>query len=193
MIGAARAALAECVEEADRVIALLSTLMDISEAETGTMRLSLERVPVQDVAVETVELYEDTADDRGITLASIVPDDVFVQADRQRLRQALANLVDNALKYTGPGGTVTLGAERTDAGEVAITVTDTGIGIAAEDLSRIWDRLYRADANRSEPGLGLGLSLVRAIAAAHGGRADVMSEPGHGSTFRLMLPAATGE
>ncbi len=191
--GAARAALADCVEEADRVIALLSTLMDISEAETGTMRLLLERIPVKEVADETVDLYEDTADDRGIVLTSQVSDDIFVQADRQRLRQALANLVDNALKYTGRGGKVALNTERTAAGDVAITVTDTGVGIAADDLSRIWDRLYRADANRSEPGLGLGLSLVRAIAAAHGGRADVTSEPGRGSTFRLVLPAAAPE
>jgi len=187
---AARVVLAECVEEADRVIALLSTLMDISEAETGTMRLAVEPIAVQKVAAETVDLYEDAADERGVALSSVVPADLVVRADRQRLRQALANLIDNALKFTPRGGTVTLGANRTTgANDITITVTDTGTGIAHEDLSRIWERLYRGDQNRSEPGLGLGLSLVRAIAEAHSGRAEVVSEPGHGSTFQLTLPA----
>jgi signal transduction histidine kinase len=185
----ARAALADCMEEADRVIALLSTLMDISEAQTGTMKLALEAVSAADLATETIDLYEDAADERGITIVSEVGDDLYVQADRQRLRQALANLVDNALKYTGRGGRVTIAAERRGSTEVTLRVTDTGAGIAAEDLPRIWDRLYRGDASRSEPGLGLGLSLVRAIATAHGGRADVTSRPGEGSTFELTLPA----
>jgi signal transduction histidine kinase len=173
------------------VIALLSTLMDISEAQTGTMKLSLEPVSVADIAGETIELYEDTADDRGIALVSEVPPDVQVRADRQRLRQALANLVDNALKYTDANGRVTITAARRGADEVTIYVTDTGVGIPAADLPRIWDRLYRGDASRSEQGLGLGLSLVRAIATAHGGRADVTSTPDAGSTFELTLPAAT--
>lgn len=184
-----RTALAECVEEADRVIALLSTLMDISEAETGTMHLTLEAVPVGEVVHDALDLYEDIADDRGIAMAAEVPDGLFVRADRQRLRQALANLVDNALKYTDHGGRVTIGATRDD-GTVVITVADTGAGIAPDHLPRIWDRLYRADERSSERGLGLGLSLVRAIVAAHGGQADVTSELGKGSTFRVRLPAA---
>jgi signal transduction histidine kinase len=188
---AARTALADCVEEADRVIALLTTLMDISEAQTGTMTLEIEPVRVSEIGAETIDLFEDVAEERGITLISELPDDVRVKADRQRLRQALANLVDNALKYTKRGGRVTLSAER-HRQSVTIRVTDTGIGISAEDLPRIWDRLYRGrgDASRSEPGLGLGLSLVRAIATAHHGRADVKSVPGQGSTFELTLPAA---
>jgi len=189
---ATRAALADCVEEADRVIALLTTLMDISEAQTGTMALAIESVPVAQICAETIDLYEDAAEDRGIALESKVPPGQNVRGDRQRLRQALANLVDNALKYTRRGGRVMLSAERRGAGEVAIRVIDNGAGIDPEDLPRIWDRLYRGggDASRSEPGLGLGLSLVRAIAIAHGGRADVTSTPGQGSTFELTLPAA---
>ncbi len=155
------------------------------------MKLALEPVSVAEIAGETIELYEDTADDRGIALMSEVPDDLRVQADRQRLRQAIANLVDNALKYTGAGGRVTIAARQRGAELVTIRVTDTGAGIPAADLPRIWDRLYRGDASRSEQGLGLGLSLVRAIATAHGGHADVTSTPGEGSTFELTLPAAT--
>jgi signal transduction histidine kinase len=183
-----REALGECVEEADRVMALLTTLMDISEAEAGTMRLSPEAVPVDDIVGDTIDLYEDTAEDRGVGLSARPAPGVAVRADRQRLRQVLANLVDNALKYTPAGGQVTIEAAAGD-GQVTIAVHDTGRGIPADDLPRIWDRLYRGDPAR-EHGLGLGLSLVRAIVSAHGGRAEVESEVGRGSTFRITLPAA---
>jgi len=185
---AAAAALADCVEEADRVMALLTTLLDISEAQTGTMRLALEPVRVTTLFEETTDLYEDVADDRGVALESSASPELVVQADRQRLRQVMANLVDNALKYTPRGGRVTIaGDER--PGEVVLTVTDTGAGIPPADLPRIWERLYRADRSRGEPGLGLGLSLVRAVVTAHGGRVEVESAVDRGSTFRVLLPA----
>lgn len=186
---ATQAALADCVEEADRVIGLLATLLDISEAETGTMKLTLDAVPVATLTAETIDLYEDTAEDRGVALTASVGPDLQVRADRQRLRQVLANLVDNALKYTPAGGRVTINAARVGS-DVRLTVEDTGAGIAPADLPRIWDRLYRADSSRGEPGLGLGLSLVKAIVAAHGGRVDVTSEVGKGSRFAVTLPEA---
>ncbi len=183
-----REALAECLEEADQVAALLSTLMDISEAETGTMPLSLESVAVGDAVRDTLDLYEDTAEDRGVALRAQAADHLVVRADRQRLRQVLANLVDNALKYTPSGGEVVVSARR-DGGDVEISVTDTGIGIADADVPRIWDRLYRGQAPPEARGLGLGLSLVRAIVRAHGGTVGVTSTLGRGSTFQLRLPA----
>ena len=98
-----------------------------------------------------------------------------------------ANLLDNAIKYTPPGGSVRLGAIRR-GGTVSISVSDTGMGIPKDDLPRIWERLFRSDRSRSERGLGLGLSFVRAIVEAHGGTAAAASEAGQGTTVTVTLP-----
>lgn len=183
---ALREALADCLEESERVVAMLDTLMDISEAETGTMKLHLEPVRLADLVRETVELYADLAEEKNVTVTTNVPVELSVVADRSRLRQVLANLMDNAVKYTPPGGRMGIEGHRTADG-VTLSVQDTGIGIPATELPRVWERLYRGDQSRSERGLGLGLSLVRAIVQAHGGRVEVSSEPGVGSTFTVTL------
>jgi signal transduction histidine kinase len=182
-----REALADCLEESERVVAMLSTLMDISEAETGTMKLQRESVNLAELIRDAVDLYEDVADDKGVTLATATIEDVQVPVDRNRMRQVLANLIDNGVKYTPSGGRIEIGAMR-DGAEAVITVKDTGVGIGASELPRIWERLYRGDKSRSERGLGLGLSLVKAIVEAHGGRVSVTSTPEHGSSFELRLP-----
>jgi heavy metal sensor kinase len=179
---AQRDALSTCLEESERILAMLETLMDISEAETGTMRLQLSDVPLAALAGEVVSVYEDVAEDRQVAIRTSIEDGLTVTADRDRLRQVLVNLIDNAVKYTPPGGQVTVSARRED-GHVRIEVSDTGAGISAHDLPRIWERLYRGDQSRTERGLGLGLSLVRAIVTAHGGTVEVQSEVGKGSTF----------
>jgi signal transduction histidine kinase len=184
---ALRRSLSAAVEETDRVSSTLTTLMDISEAENGAMALRRERLLAREALRESVELYADVAEEKGIALTLEAPADLALPADRTRLRQALANLVDNALKYTPRGGRVRLSA-RPDGPFVVFECADDGPGISAQDLPRIWDRLYRGDRSRSERGLGLGLSLVRAIARAHGGDASVESSPGQGSAFRLRLP-----
>jgi signal transduction histidine kinase len=185
-----REALEDTVEEADRVAALLTTLMDISEAEAGTMQLRREPVEVVRVLRETLDLYEDLADARGVRLTMEVPSDgLAVNADYARLRQALANLVDNAVKYTPAGGSVTVSAG-SRPGALAFVVRDTGPGVPEHQQGRIWERLYRGEASEKERGLGLGLSLVRAVVEAHGGRAEVQSMPGQGSTFTLLFPVA---
>jgi len=189
-VEAAREALAGCLEEAERVESMVHTLMDISEAETGAMKLKRTRVSVAKLLHGSRELYADVAEDANVDL-QIAPDadgaGVVVDADEGRLRQVVANLLDNAIKYTPAGGRVRLSAVAAD-GQLALSVEDTGIGIAPQDLPRIWDRLYRGDASRSARGLGLGLSLVRAIVAAHGGTVDVQSAPGDGATFTVRLP-----
>jgi len=189
-----REALAECVEEADRVLVMLNTLMDISEAESGAMQLQREPVVLSEVVDRAVELYRDVADAKGVTLkgdeGSPEGRRSIVSGDRPRLEQVAANLLDNAIKYTPAGGTVDVAIER-DGLDATIVVRDTGTGIPASELPRIWDRLFRGDASRSERGLGLGLSLVKAIVEAHGGTVGVASEPGHGSVFTVTLPSIT--
>jgi signal transduction histidine kinase len=183
---AQREALATCLEESDRIVAMLDTLMDISEAETGTMRLSLVNVPLEALVPEVVAVYEDVAEDKSIAVDTAVEPGLTVRGDRDRLRQVLANLLDNAIKYTPVGGRVSIRARR-DGATVRIDVADTGPGIAAHDAPRIWERLYRGDQSRAERGLGLGLSLVRAIVSAHGGTVEVDTAPGQGATFTVIL------
>jgi len=185
---AVRDGLAECLEESDRVAGMLSALMDISEAETGTMQLQLEPLNLAELARQTVDLYEDLAEDRGLAIDSERLHDAWVRGDRARLRQVLANLVDNAVKYTPRGGRIEL-RTALDENHAIVTVADTGIGIAPDDLPRIWERLYRGDKSRSERGLGLGLSLVKAIVEAHGGTVTAESTPSHGTAVTARLSA----
>jgi signal transduction histidine kinase len=180
-------ALADCLEEADRILSILNTLMDITEAETGVLQLRREPVALRALLSEVAELYEDVADAKKVTVIVEPGDEVVVSGARDRLRQVFANLLDNAVKYTAEGGQVRITVTR-DADTAVVTVADTGVGIAAEHLPRIWERLYRADPSRSERGLGLGLSLVKAYVVAHAGTVDARSEPGRGSAFTVRLP-----
>ncbi len=183
----AREAVADCLEESDRVLTMLNTLMEVAEAETGAMRLDRKRVDLADVVRDVVELYAPVAEERGASIATRVADRVAVEGDPTRLRQALANLLDNAIKYGGKGNGITVSLDPEDRSAV-LAVTDKGPGIPKNDLPRIWERLYRGDRSRTERGLGLGLSFVRAIVEAHGGAVDVESEVGRGATFRIRIP-----
>ncbi len=185
---ALREALADCLEESDRVVEMLNTLMDISEAETGTMALVLEPTNLADLIQQSVDLYEDLAEQRGVQIETMSEGELRIPVDRNRMRQVVANLLDNAVKYTPAGGRIRIEAHR-DGVNAVLSVADTGIGIPLDELPRIWDRLYRGDKSRSERGLGLGLSLVKAIVEAHGGSVGVTSTPGTGSRFELTLPA----
>jgi len=186
-----REALMDIAEENERIQTTLTTLMDISEAETGTMRLNLGRVDLAGLIEESAELYEYLAQEKGIIIVTDAAPGLYAVADPGRVRQVLANLLDNALKYSKPGGQVGISAANR-GGRVRVTVRDHGEGIPASDIPRIFERLYRGDKSRSHRGLGLGLSLVRAVLKAHGGDITVKSAVGKGSSFTFSLPAATG-
>ncbi len=170
---------------------MLNTLMDISEAESGAMPLQREPVPLVGVVERAVELYRDAADSKNVALEFVRDGvaDVVVSGDRTRLEQVAANLIDNAVKYTPPGGRVDVSVGR-DGAQAVVRVRDTGPGIPPDEVSRIWDRLFRGDTSRTERGLGLGLSLVKAVVEAHGGSVDVEATGPTGTTFRVTLPAA---
>jgi signal transduction histidine kinase len=167
-----RERLADCVEESDRVLVMLNTLMDISEAESGTLQLRREPVALGEVVARALDLYRDVAEAKGVTLNAPAAADITVTADRTRLEQVAANLLDNAVKYTPAGGRVDVEVLR-DGDTAVLRVRDTGRGIPANEVGRIFDRLFRGDTSRAERGLGLGLSLVKAIVEAHGGTVEV--------------------
>ena len=182
-----REALADCVEESDRVLVMLNTLMDISEAESGAMPLHREAVHLSEVASRVVDLYRDVAEAKGVAIGVKTTDDVSVSGDRVRLEQVAANLLDNAIKYTPAGGQVSVDV-LSEGNRALLRVRDSGVGIPGDELPHIWERLFRGDESRAERGLGLGLSLVKAIVEAHGGTVTVQSEVGRGSAFTVALP-----
>ena len=187
---ACREALADCMEETDHILTILNTLTDISEAETGVAKLDIQVVDLTKLAAEVVELYQYVAEEKNIILTAEPGPEIKVPIDANRIRQMLANIVDNAVKFTDPGGRVTVQVLHTDTNATVI-VADSGIGISAEDIPSIWDRLYRGEKGRTRPGLGLGLSLVKAYVHAHGGEVRVASQIGTGSVFTVLLPLKT--
>lgn len=178
------------VEDCDRLIQMINTMLDISETEAGVQGLSLSWVDPAELVTEVVETFRDVAEDMGIRLSTSLAHLQPLRCDRRRLQRALANLMDNALKYTPRGGEVHVELAERD-GQVVIQFADTGQGIPKADQARLFERFYRADQSRHLPGSGLGLSLVRAIAHAHGGEIRVESEAGQGSRFMLVLPLPT--
>ncbi len=190
-------ALADAIEESERVLAILRALTDISEAEHGVMSLHPEPLELGPLLAGVVELYQDAADERGVRLRVDAPPGLAAVADRVRFQQVIANLLDNAVKYSPAGGEVRMTAEGRGSGEMdkagvggeaRVTVRDEGPGIPPHELPRIWERLYRGDQSRAERGSGLGLSLVAAVVQAHGGRVEVESVVGGGSAFIVILP-----
>ncbi len=183
----ARAALADCVNESDRVLHLLEALLDISAAEAGALKLNRDQLDVRALTERAADLYSEVAEEKRITVTLDQPAPVELNADAIRLGQAVNNLLDNALKYTPAGGRVAIAA-RTESGAAIITISDNGPGVPAAEREAIFRRLYRGDASRSQRGLGLGLSLVKAIIESHGGTIAIDDAPGGGARFTVRLP-----
>ena len=176
------------VEECDRLIDMINTMLMITKAESGVDKGHDEDIDLARLVRDACELLEPVAEDKGLSLTCDTPDTGFVFGDRRMIQRILSNLLDNAIKYTPSGGSVKVSLSEKDGREVILAVRDTGIGIPAADLPHIFERFYRCDQSRSEPGTGLGLSLARALARAQQGDITVTSTPAQGSTFTLSLP-----
>jgi two-component system, OmpR family, phosphate regulon sensor histidine kinase PhoR len=175
--------------EAERLEVLARDLLDLSRVERGT--LDVEPVDLVGLAKEVLGGYEDLAGERRVRLRGGLQERVAVRGDRAQLGLLLSNLLDNALRHTPARGTVEVRLEATESRAV-LRVSDTGEGIPAGELSRVFERFYRVDKARARQtgGTGLGLAIVRHVAEAHGGTVTVDSELGRGSTFTVTLPVA---
>lgn len=175
------------VEECDHLLDMINTMMDISEAEAGLSKLNMSQIDISQITEETCELFRPVAEDKNIRIIKKLAKNTISYADKHKLQRVVSNLMDNALKYTRTGGTVTVTVDG-DTDKVIITVNDDGIGISRDDLPNIFSRFYRCDSSRSLPGNGLGLSWTRAVVQAHGGHIIATSTLNEKSTFTVTLP-----
>jgi heavy metal sensor kinase len=178
---------ASTIEECDRLLDMINTMLMISKTESGVDRFSGKNVDLTGIIRQACELFGPTAEDKKVTVGCDMPDGIHLIGDTPMIQRMLSNLLDNAIKYTPSGGMVNIVVSESPK-QVVVAVKDTGIGISRQDLPRIFERFYRCDQSRSQAGIGLGLSLARAIARAHGGDITVMSMPNQGSTFTVTLP-----
>jgi len=177
--------------ETDRLVKLVDDLLDLSLLESKRVTLDPRPVDLGDLIAHTVDKLRPIADSSGLTLVQSLPAGLVVFADADRLEQVFTNLVDNALKFTPPGGCVEIRA-RPANGEVEIAVHDSGQGIRPEDLPHVFERFYRADRSRTRGsgGTGLGLAIAKHIVEAHGGRISVSSRLNEGTTFTVTIPVS---
>ena len=179
-------------EDAGRMTQLVSELLTLARADAGQQILSTEELDLSELARTVGQAMQPLAVQRGIQLTTHGEPRVMVLGDQTRLSQLLINLVDNALRYTPTGGTVTVTVTASSSW-AQLQVDDTGVGIAAEHLAHLFERFYRADParTRTDGGSGLGLAIARWIAEAHGGQIGVQSELGRGTTFTVRIPQAS--
>jgi two-component system heavy metal sensor histidine kinase CusS len=176
------------LEECARLAKLIDSLLFLARADNPEMQIARERLDLAAELAAAAEFYEPMAVEAGVTLVNEAKPGTTARLDRTLLQRALGNLIANAIAHTPPGGRVTLSALRR-VDHVEIEVNDTGCGIAAEHLSHLFDRFYRAEPARTTAAghVGLGLALVQSIAALHGGSATIASQPGHGTQVRLTF------
>ncbi|HZS48165.1 MAG TPA: ATP-binding protein [Blastocatellia bacterium] len=187
-----REAIGSALSETERLAKIVESLLAISRLDAGEARIELSNLDLAELTFATVEQMRLLAEDKGITLHFFGDESVEVQGDPSRLKQVIVNLLDNAIKYTPPTGTIDVKAT-TEDGKAILEISDTGMGISAEALPHIFERFYRADKARTRllGGAGLGLSIVKSICAAHGGQVTVTTLEGKGSRFCVELPLAS--
>ena len=192
--GDARQALAQALEDTDGVLKTFSAVLSIARLQAAGTAPNPMMFDPSELAADVSELYEPLCEEKGIDFAAELSKDLQVRGNREFIAQALANILDNAVKYTPAGGAIMLRVRRKSSGEIEFSVTDTGPGVPEQDRERVVERFVRLENSRSEPGAGLGLSLVAAVAEAHGGRLELAEGPGKvgemgpGLRVALVLP-----
>lgn len=177
------------IEDCDRLLDMINTMLIISKTEAGVNQLGHAPLDLSEVVRTACELFQPMAEDKNIALECNAPFKLIINGDIRMIQRMIANLLDNAVKYTPPGGNIFVAAGANDDRTAAvISVKDTGIGISGNDLPHVFERFYRCDQSRSQEGTGLGLSLAGAIAQAHRGAITVNSRPNRGSTFTVTVP-----
>ncbi|AHF98011.1 sensor histidine kinase [Desulfurella sp.] len=179
-------ALLSCLDESDKILTLLNAIVDISQIETGSLRLNIEKIQLKKLIDDVIDLYDYVIEEHNMNLSVKCNENIYIYGDFNRLRQALSNLMDNAIKYNKPNGKISIKALEIND-KICLFIRDTGIGIDAKDLPYIFERLYRADKSRSKQGLGLGLSLVKAIIKAHEAKIKVKSKLNCGTIFCIIF------
>jgi signal transduction histidine kinase len=177
-----------CQRAAQRMRKLIGALLELARLDAGQEPMKRLKFDLSQTARDCVELIRPLADERGVKIISELPP-LEITGDSERLAQVITNLLTNAIQYNNPEGEVRIAVQSQD-GAAILTVSDTGAGIAAEDMPRVFERFYRADKSRSSANNGLGLAISQAIVAAHGGTIEVASEEGAGTTFTVRLPVA---
>jgi len=180
-------ALAAIVEESDRLSAMINTMLEIAQTDSGVMQMDMATVDIAGLLREAHELFLPVAEDAGITMV-LDEDNVPMEltGDASRLQRLIANLLDNAIKFTPAGGRIRCEVQRS-GNAITLTVADTGIGVSVEAVPHIFERFYRGDNSRSTPGNGLGLSYAQSIARAHRGDIHIESQPGQGTTITVSF------
>jgi len=176
------------IEECDRLLDMINTMLLISKTEAGAAEMHQSGVDLSEIVRQACELFQPMAADKSIEIEWKQSDELRLQGDLALLQRMVANLLDNAIKYTQDGGRVSVSLQNEKSQQVVLSIQDTGVGISKADRENIFERFYRCDPSRSTDGFGLGLSLAKTIAAAHQGRIEVDSQVGRGSTFRVVLP-----
>ncbi len=195
--GNAEEALAQALEDTDGVLKTFGAVLAIARLQAAGQVADQTLFDPAELGSDMAELYEPVCEDKGLDFAAELTPDLQVRGNREFLAQALANILDNAVKYTPAGGAIMLRVRRRSSGEVEYSVTDTGPGVPDGDRARVVERFVRLENSRNEPGSGLGLSLVAAVAEAHGGRLELAEGPGKvgemgpGLRVALVLPRAS--
>jgi signal transduction histidine kinase len=190
------AALAQALDDADGVLKTFATVLAIARLQAAGAAPDQRPFDPGALAADVVELYQPLAEERGLDFTAELAEGLSARGNREFIAQALANILDNAIKYNAPGGAVMLRVRRRSSGEIEFSVTDTGPGVAEADRARVVQRFVRLENSRSLPGAGLGLSLVAAVAQAHNGRLEIDEGPGKHGAFgpglrvALVLPRA---